>query len=279
MLYKFYMLFFLLYASNIFSQSLVLNYEFGEFNNASGFCYSNAGFFYVTDSHSNEVFKVDTLGNIHKSIGGYGWSASTFDNPICVYTNILNVFVTDYNNNRIQIFDKDLNYITEIVNNDNISFKFPIAAQISKQGDIFILDSDNKRILKLNSNGEFLLSIGDYDAGNFQLDSPTSFCIYNDSFIIVSNKNELFIFDLFGNGISKLKLNFSPKKLNCIFEYLTITDNDKLLIGRFDLNNKIILNENLITFKDVNDIKDALIISTKLFLLRQNLIQVYNLSD
>ena len=129
----------------------------GKFTDASSFSYNPSGFFYVADRHTNEIFKIDTLGNIIKYIGGYGWDESNFDDPIFIFSTLLNVYVTDKNNHRIQIFDKDLNYITQLSNKnlestnknlENSKFGYPLGCVVSSMGDFFVLDSENKRILK-----------------------------------------------------------------------------------------------------------------------------------
>jgi len=65
----------------------------GKFKNASSFTYSSAGFIYVTDSGTDEVYKLDTLGNLLKSAGGYGWDPGLFDVPTGIYANPLSVYV------------------------------------------------------------------------------------------------------------------------------------------------------------------------------------------
>jgi hypothetical protein len=95
-------------------QELILLQEIGSFQSASSIAINQAGFIYVSNAGSNEIVKMDTLGNVIRTIGGYGWSASAFDYPIKIFANTLNVYVADRNNDRIQIFDKDLNYLSEI---------------------------------------------------------------------------------------------------------------------------------------------------------------------
>ncbi|MFZ5949040.1 MAG: NHL repeat-containing protein [Stygiobacter sp.] len=274
---NFYMLILLLLVSNISAQSLVFKYEFGNFNDANSFSFSTAGYFYVSDREKNEITKIDTIGNVSKIVGGYGWSESLFDNPIDVFTNVLNVYVSDYNNNRIQIFDKDLNFITEIINSDKIEFRFPTCSAASNQGDIFILDSDNKRILKLNRNGNFILTIGDIDAGKFQLSSPSKFCVDNNSNLYVINKNRLFVFDQFGNGLKIIDLNFTPENINSIFNTITIVEKDKILLAKVDNNNEISFSGEMLSFDGLNDIKDGLVFNNKLYILTKKNIQVFDL--
>ncbi|MCX7875539.1 MAG: NHL repeat-containing protein [Melioribacteraceae bacterium] len=274
---KYYMLFLLLLVSFNYAQSLVYNYEFGNFKDACRFSYNYSGYFYVSDCGSNEIIKIDTLGNVSKIIGGYGWNESLFDYPIDISTNILNVYVTDYNNNRIQIFDKDLNYISEIRNSEKLDFKYPTSSQISNQGDIFVLDSDNKRILKLNRNGNLITTIGGFDAGSYQLNSPSKFCIDNNSNLYVISKNYLFIFDQFGNGLKKIKLNFHPRNINIINNIISLVNESQILLA-FSINkNELFKEDKFFTLENVNDIKDAVLINNKLFVLRKNIIQVFDL--
>lgn len=277
MIKKFYMLILLLLVSKLYAQTLIYNYEFGNFKNASSFTFSNAGYFYVSDIGSNEIIKIDTLGKISKIIGGYGWTESLFDNPIDVFTNILNVYVSDYNNNRIQIFDKDLNYITEIKRNDIIDFRYPTCSATSNQGDIFILDSDNKRIIKLNRNGNFVQNIGDIDAGKFQLTEPEKFCVDVNSNLYVINKNKLFTFDQFGNGLRIIELKFRPTNINSLFNKIIITDKSKILLINIFENNKIIINDHSLSIEGIDDIRDGIIVNNKFYLLRKNTIQVFDL--
>ncbi len=274
---KFYMLILLLLVSKITAQSLVYKFELGNFNDANSFSFSAAGFFYVSDSGSNEIIKIDTLGNVLKVVGGYGWSESQFDKPFDVFTNVLNVYVTDYNNNRVQIFDKDLNFISEIKNSDKIEFRFPTCAASSNQNVIFILDSDNKRILKLDRNGNLLLTIGDIDAGKFQLSSPIKFCIDTNFNLIVLNNDKLFLFDQFGNGLKKIDLNFTPRNINSLFNLITIINNDKILLAKIDDKNEISFFDNLLSFNGLDDIQDGLVYNNKLYVLTKNNIQVFDL--
>lgn len=271
MIYKSYMLFLLCLLSINYGQSLVRINEFGNFSSASSFSFTTAGYFYVADKGSNEILKIDTLGNVQKVIGGYGWSQSTFDFPSDVYTNILNVFVADYNNNRIQTFDKDLNFLYEI-KNEKINFRYPKCVASTNQGDIFILDSENRRIIKLNSKGEFQNTIGDFDAGAFQLNSPEKFCVDDQFNLIVIDKNNLFIFDQFGTGLKKIKLNFTPKNINSFLGNLILVDSNAVYLSKhFEQND---FNFSRYSF-EINNINDAILFNSKLYVLTNNSILVF----
>ena len=123
MKYLFTIIFCAIFTIVSYSQQYILNGTIGNFRNASSFYVTSAGFIYVTDISSDEIIKIDTLGNKLKDAGGYGWTESTFDYPSDVFATPLNVYVSDKNNHRIERFDKNLNYISQLFtrNNENPS--------------------------------------------------------------------------------------------------------------------------------------------------------------
>jgi len=265
----------------ILPQSIIYSGQIGLFTSAKSFSINSLGFIYVSDVSSNEIIKLDTLGKVIKSIGGYGWNESSFDYPIDVFATPLNIYVADKNNNRIQLFDKDLNFIstfsTQDSDDDRIKFRYPLSSGISSQGDVFILDSDNRRILKFNSRWEYQTSIGSYDAGSFALVNPKHFIITNDAKILVVDSKYLFQFDQFGNSIKKIQLSFEPENINSSFK--TISINDKSQISFFTDHDFESANFNPTIFKPKleDDIEDSIIFNSKLYLLTKNTILIYKI--
>ena len=151
---------FLLLCVAVNGQSFEFENAFGKFKGASSFFINPAGIIYVTDKTTDEIYMLDTLGHQVHSIGGYGWRESAFDNPVDVYADALKVFITDKNNHRIQRFDKNLNYNFQIATRESSieveQFGYPLSAVMSNQGDIFILDSENQRIVKFDIFGNFI---------------------------------------------------------------------------------------------------------------------------
>jgi len=260
----------------IFSQNYFYSLSFGNFSNATSFHINPQGFLFVIDQSNNEIIKLDTLGNLIKTIGGYGWDNLSFDSPEDIFTNTLNIYVADKNNDRIQIFDKDLNYLSSFVSrstiDENTTFRYPTSVGVSNQGDFFILDSDNARILKFGFDGKFLTTIGGLDAGTFSLRNPKKFAISSDSRIITLDNNQLVIFDQFGNNISKLDLYSKPVNINSTLFGLTVVYDDKIDVS---INPNIL---DFVTFRLESQLnfKDALIYNTKLYILTSDSILVYN---
>jgi len=272
---KFYTSILLILFFNILTaQSLTEYGSIGNFRGASSFHINPPGFIFVIDPANNDIIKLDTLGNVIKSIGGYGWDNLSFDDPTDVFTNTLNIYVADKNNDRIQIFDKDMNYLSSFsskyIRDENNNFRYPTGVGVSGQGDFFILDSDNARILKFSFNGTFLTTIGSYDSGTFALRNPQKFTILPGGRILVIDNNELVIFDQFGNSVSKNTLNFNPVNINSTSFGITIVSDDTIYFST-NLNNYQLTEFAL----GLTDIKDALIFNSKIYVLTPESIHIF----
>ncbi len=278
---KFYIILFFILSSNNFGQNYTLLSDIGDFDSANSFSINQAGILYVTDTGKSEIIKLDTLGNILKKIGGFGWQESSFDYPSDIFGSTLNVYVADQNNDRIQIFDKDLNFLSSIKgNNQNSehSFRYPSCVSVSDQGDLFILDSDNTRILKYNLRGEYLLQIGGFDAGNYSLSNPIKFALTQNGNILVIDNDHLVLFDQFGNGISKTSLDFKPSNVNSTFNGITLTDGKNVFYS--DVFSEYQSNSFKIFTPDSEMIiNDAIIFKSKLYILTPSSIQIFLLTE
>ncbi len=102
------------FSATAFCQTFTFDFSFGKFQKASSFDLNSAGFLFITDSGNDKLYKYDTLGTYVTETGGYGWKEAAFDNPVDVFATPLNIYVADKNNHRIERFDKDLNYISQL---------------------------------------------------------------------------------------------------------------------------------------------------------------------
>lgn len=260
-------------------QDLFFYGEIGTFQSAASLSINQAGFIFICDSGSNEIIKMDTLGNTKRIIGGYGWSASAFDYPADVFANMLNVYVADKNNDRVQIFDKDLNYLSEIsskkVLNDKLVFRYPLSVSVNSHGDLYILDSDNTRILGFSFNGEFKNEIGGYQSGSYTLNNPKDFAVNSTNQLLVLDGQTLVTFDQFGNLVNKINLPNNYLAVN-------YSSNTLLLIGEKNISYLYdSLTPVIRTFSGLPDGKiiDAALLNKKLYLLTEKKLFVYQIID
>src|SRR4030065_1455900 len=179
----------LIFSFEIYAQNYVLDYSFGNFSLASAFSITASGFIYIADDGDDSLIKLDTLGNIIKEIGGYGWGEPAFDTPSDIIANSLNVYVCDKQNHRVQAFDKDLNFISELStrerDNPEERFGYPLSCALSSMGDLYVLDSEIIRVLNFDLFGNFIQNFGGFDWGIFSLKNPKKLAVNSDNSVLV----------------------------------------------------------------------------------------------
>jgi hypothetical protein len=258
------------------------NYErsFGKFKNATAFYINAAGVVFVTDDITDAVYQLDTLGNVFLSIGGYGWEIDAFDDPVDIFADPLKVLVTDRNNNRIQRFDKNLNFIFEFkTENNDIEaerFRYPLSAAPSNLGDVFILDSDNIRIVKFDLFGNYIQDIGGYDYGNYVLSAPKQLAISMDNNLYVIDRNNIFIFDNYGTALGTIEAEEELRSIRIIFNWLTTNTRKNIYFSNLRSREQKLIEALLTGYDDELEIVSSIIFNKKLYVLTATTIHIFS---
>ncbi len=183
------------------------------------------GNLYVVDAASHRLFKFNNRGDLVSFVGGFGWGTRQFHYPSDVFVyNSLDVFVADYENHRIERYDKDLNWIATYACDSNLpshfQFLFPRAVCLSLHGDIFIADAEYDRVLKMNPRFEPELSFGDFDWGRGKLSAPSSIAIDDQDRIYVADESAgvVKVFDYFGNYLFGIGFSTLSKPVGLSFD-------------------------------------------------------------
>jgi hypothetical protein len=128
----------------------------------------------ATDKNGNvyvagscEVKKISASGTYLNTIGPacgtgnfeFGWATG-----VDVDLNG-NIYVADYSNQRVMIYDSGLNYIgqigeTGVCNASNDHLCTPIAVETDSTGNIYVTDAGNARVQKFNSSRQWVMTIG-----------------------------------------------------------------------------------------------------------------------
>ncbi|MDZ7370305.1 MAG: NHL repeat-containing protein [candidate division KSB1 bacterium] len=176
------------------------------------------GNIYVLDYTAHRLQKFSPQGNLLTFVGGFGWNARQFQFPQKVFVyNSLDVFVADYENKRIERYDKDLNWVASYYPDPNrplqLQFFFPRAVCISLHGDFIIIDGEYNRVLKYNARFEPEISFGDFDWGKGRLVEPASVVVTKKDLIVVTDPGDrdVKIYDYFGNFLLSLDGRFLNK--------------------------------------------------------------------
>ncbi|UCH66086.1 MAG: NHL repeat-containing protein [Ignavibacterium sp.] len=272
-------LFFLLNPISL-PQQFKYERSFGEFKNATAFYINAAGVVFVTDDITDAVYQLDTLGNVFLAIGGYGWEIDAFDDPVDIFADALKVLVADRNNNRIQRFDKNLNFIFEFKTEDNDieaeRFRYPLSAAPSNLGDVFILDSDNLRIVKFDLFGNYLQDIGGYDYGSYVLSAPKQLAISMDNNLYVIDGNNIFIFDNYGTALGLIEAEEELRSIRIIFNWLTTNTKEIIYFSNLRSREQNLIEAILTGYEEKLEIVSSLIFNKKLYVLTPTTIHIFS---
>jgi len=279
---KFFIIYFLL-SVQLISQSFDFNKAIGKFNNASSFYITANGLIYIADSGRDEIVMMDTLGIQMRTFGGYGWNQNSFDDPADVFADPLNIYVADKNNHAIKRFDKNLNYIYSFFTRESEfsqeQFGYPLSCATSNQGDLFLIDSENRRIMKFDIFGNFILNFGGFDAGKYQLSDPTQLAISSSNNIFVIDGSDIIIFDNFGNGTNSISINKSIKSIRILFDQLIICAEDEIYYSNLRSLDSKLIKLDLFGLDILPEIISAIKMNNVLYVLCEDELLVFNQSN
>jgi DNA-binding beta-propeller fold protein YncE len=181
-------------------------FSFGDFSASKAIAVSPAGSVYVVDTGNNKVKVYSPSGDSIREIGGSGWGQLEFDRPYDIAVGAgLNFYVADYGNHRIQRFDKDLNYISTLYTRESDDpsqrFGYPTSVAMSRLGDLFLLDNENIRVVKVNTFSTIERTFGGIEAGKGRLKNPRKVWVTNQDLVCVLDEQRIVIFDNFGNYV------------------------------------------------------------------------------
>lgn len=188
------------------------------------------------------LYSKDTV--LVREIGGQGWNNDQFDHPSGIWArNGIDVFVADYGNHRIQRFDRSLNYVatfsTRSSDNPDERFGYPTDVAVSRLGDLYICDSENTRIVKVDRFSQVERVFGGFDAGKGRLENPIRIEIGPHDYIYVLDSNRILVYDTFGNFLHELAPGVF-KNPQCLYaDYRRILVTDGTTIYCFDENERL----------------------------------------
>ena len=244
----------------------------GRFNSPSGLAIDeNSGILYVADTDNNRIQMLSVTGgsssdtlSFSDKFGSSGNDEDEFDKPadLAINNNGDKLYVADSENNRIKTY--------ELTNGDNCSsgndeiindevcfdddfgspgsntgrFDIPTDLAVSKDnGDIYVVDSDNNRVQRFNSNGNYdNLEFGsDRSNDDEYLGTPSAIAIDRKSdYIYVADtaRDSISVFDKDGD----FKFKFEDDGSNDDFTNpsgMVIDDSNQILYVADTDNNRI----------------------------------------
>ena len=99
------------------------------------------------------------------------------------------LIVADHDNNKLIVFDKDLQYSHTIgeAGEDEGQFSHPYGVTCDKAGQLFVVDNGNNRVQVFKISGEFVTVFGSEGSEDGQFHKPTSLTLSSTGLLFVSD--------------------------------------------------------------------------------------------
>lgn len=201
----------------------------GEFWSPQSVALDSSGNVYVADYYNNRVQKFDNNGTFITKWGGdgpgyngSGTGDGQFQRPVGIAVDSSNnVYVADYINNRVQKFDSNGEYITKFGGtgpgpngrgSGDGQFYYPMGIAVDSGGNVYVVDSNNNRVQKFDSNGKYLTKWGGTGpgwngrgSGDGEFSSPRGIAVDSGGKVFVSDtgNNRVQVFDSNGMFMDK----------------------------------------------------------------------------
>lgn len=165
----------------------------------------NSKSYFVANAISYQLFKFDTNGFRVKRVGSQGVMPGQFQNPGGMAFHNGELFVTDSDNHRIQVFDRDLEFLRCFgrEGNDSDCFKYPRDLTIDGNGDLYVTDMLNNRIQVLSKNGHFIRRIRKEGQQRIYPRTPFKIKLHRDHLFVTEHlNNSVCVFTKSGNFVT-----------------------------------------------------------------------------
>jgi DNA-binding beta-propeller fold protein YncE len=149
---------------------------------------------YVADTGNHRVQVFDQNGQFRGALGGQGSGDGQFVLAVDVAVRELEsgarrIYVTDLNNNRVQVFDQDLKFVFAFGGRGSGPGQFlsPRGIALDRFGRVYVADSANDRVQIFSAGGQFLQAFGSEGSAPGQLREPQGIAVAADGTIHVSD--------------------------------------------------------------------------------------------
>jgi sugar lactone lactonase YvrE len=172
----------------------------GRFRLPYGLAIDPLGFIYVADTQNHRIQQFTPDGRFIRKWGGLGVGDGQFNQPRGIALDPFgNVWVADHENRRVQKFDREGRFLLKVGANGGDGtlgsgpgeFNAPRGLSSDAQGNIYVADDANNRIVKLANDGSYVRDYGgSWDnpgAGDGQFNLPYDTAVDREGHVWVAD--------------------------------------------------------------------------------------------
>ena len=221
----------------------------GQFNRPHDIVFDSKGFLYVNDRELNNFQKFSPDGKFISKFGEEGDKLGQYSSPYSMAIDSNDhIYVLDRGNDRIVKVDTEGNVLGAlysfngpwITNNNDISekkgdngFSSPEAMTLDKEGNFYLTDTGNDRVIKFDKNFKFVSQFGIEGTAPGQFDHPHGIGIDSDGNIFINELTNARIQKFTNNGKFIKQWGSEgkgPGQFTLEVEHLKVDKNDRIFI-------------------------------------------------
>jgi hypothetical protein len=196
----------------------------------------SADYYYATVKR-NTVVQMDTKGVVLKTIGKGGCLPGEFNivNSVSLWGG--EVYICDTGNDRVQVFDEDLNFVRSfgVSGQGRNMLSKPDNVVFDEEGNLYVVEEGNHRVQVFTPMCHHVRFIGSYGSGDGQLDQPVAAAIFRELVFVVEFGNKrVSVFTKAGEFVSTFADGLFSEPDNIVVDdhgYIYVADNrSKLFI-------------------------------------------------
>jgi streptogramin lyase len=178
----------------------------------SGITIDTRGDIYISDKGNHRIIKLNRELKAIRDYGGYGTGMGRLQNPTDIFVDrALNLYIVDAGNMRVVHLDANLNFVEEIIPEDDPEEIISTLANysglvVSQMGELTVADFDNSRLIRMDNFNNFSRYIGGFGYGQGTLLNPKSLALDRDGnhYVADMGNKRIAVFDDYGNFIREI---------------------------------------------------------------------------